>query len=147
MSERALTARSWLQPRAARPSRSRARIRYLLGAICMAISAIMLAPLIASISASLKTTREASAIPPTYFTHQLSLDSYHRLWHYQAGLPTYLFNSGAAASMTIALCILLTVPAGYALARFPIPGKEFVFIFLLLSLIIPYQSLLTPIFF
>jgi multiple sugar transport system permease protein len=123
------------------------RTRYLVGAFCMAICAIMLAPLIVSISASLKTTQEAAAIPPTYLTHQLSLDSYERLWAYQAGLPTYLFNSGATALLTIAFCLSLTVPAGYALARFPIPGKEFLFVFLLLALIIPYQALLTPIFF
>jgi len=122
-------------------------VEYLLGAICLGICAIMLAPLAASISASLKTTQEASAIPPTYITHHLSFDSYQRLWRYQAGLPTYLFNSGGAALLTIAFCLLLTVPAGYALARFPVPGKEFVFIFLLVALIVPYQSLLTPIFF
>jgi multiple sugar transport system permease protein len=32
------------------------------------------------------------------------------------------------------------------LARFPIPGKEVLFVLLLLALIIPYQALLTPIF-
>ena len=56
----------------------------------MAICAIMLAPLVLSISASLKTASEAAAIPPTYFTHHLSFESYQRLWNYQAGLPTYL---------------------------------------------------------
>src|SRR4029077_20862048 len=44
-------------------------------------------------------------------------------------------------------CLLLTIPAGYALARFPVAGKEFIFVYLLLALIVPYQSLLTPIFF
>lgn len=121
--------------------------KYLLGAICLALCAIMLAPLVVSISASLKTTQEAAAIPPTYFTHHLSLDSYQRLWSYQAGLPTYLANSGGTALLTIAFCLVLTAPAGYALARFPIPGKEVIFVFLLLALIVPYQSLLTPIFF
>jgi len=48
--------------------------------------------------------------------------------------------------MTIVITLLLTVPAGYGLARFPIPGKEFIFVLLLLALIIPYQALLTPIF-
>jgi multiple sugar transport system permease protein len=123
------------------------RTRYLLGAICAGLAAIMLAPLVVSISASLKTTQEAAAIPPTYLTHQLSLDSYERLWSYQAGLPTYLINSGGVAFLTIAFCLLLTVPAGYALARFPIPGKEYIFAFLLLALIVPYQALLTPMFF
>jgi multiple sugar transport system permease protein len=127
--------------------RAEDRVRYLAGAICLAICAIMLAPLVVSVSASLKTTQEAAAIPPTYLTHQLSLDSYQRLWSYEAGLPTYLINSGGTALLTIAFCLLLTVPAGYALARFPVPGKEFVFIFLLLALFIPYQALLTPIFF
>jgi multiple sugar transport system permease protein len=72
---------------------------------------------------------------------------YRRLWRYQAGLPTYLENSGGAAFLTIVLCLVLTIPAGYALARFPVPGKEFIFVFLLLALIVPYQSLLTPLFF
>jgi multiple sugar transport system permease protein len=123
------------------------RAKYLLGAICVALSAVMLAPLVVSISASLKTTQEAAAIPPTYFTHQLSLDSYARLWSYQAGLPTYLINSGGVAFLTIAFCLLLTIPAGYSLARYPLPGKEYVFAFLLLALIVPYQALLTPMFF
>ena len=63
-------------------------------------------------------------MPPTYFPHALSLDSYERLWNYQAGLPTYLANSGGAALLTILFCLGLTIPAGYALARFPVPGKE-----------------------
>jgi multiple sugar transport system permease protein len=95
---------------------------------------------------SLKTRAEAAAVPPTYFPSELSLDNYARLWSYQAGLLTYFGNSLATALMTIAFTLLLTIPAGYALARFPIPGKEIIFVFLLLALIIPYQALLTPIF-
>jgi hypothetical protein len=52
-----------------------ARVGYLLGALCLLICAIMLAPLVVSISASLKTTQEAAAIPPTYFTHHLDRKS------------------------------------------------------------------------
>src|SRR5690606_29455027 len=76
----------------------------------------------------------------------LSLDSYQRLWSYQQGLPTYLINSLGAALLTIAFTLLLTVPAAYALARFPIPFKEAIFVVLLLALIVPYQALLTPMF-
>ena len=107
----------------------------------------MLAPLVLSVMASLKSTVEAAAIPPTYFTHELSLDSYAKLWRYQDGLPTYLLNSAVTAVLAIAFSLALTIPAGYALARFPVPGKEYFFIFLLLALIIPYQALITPIFF
>jgi multiple sugar transport system permease protein len=94
----------------------------------------------------LKTTEEAAAVPPTYFPSELSQDNYERLWDYGSGLPRYLANSVITAALTIAMTLALTVPAGYGLARFPIPGKEVIFVFLLLALIIPYQALLTPVF-
>lgn len=123
------------------------RTKYLAGAACIVLCTIMLLPIVVSVLASLKSTVEAAAVPPTYIPHGLSLDSYVRLWSHGAGLPTYLMNSGGAALLTIVFCLVLTIPAGYALARFPIPGKEVFFIVLLLGLIIPYQALLTPLFF
>jgi multiple sugar transport system permease protein len=131
---------------AARARARAGRTRYLLGALCIAICTVMLLPLVMSVLASVKPTAEAAASPPTYLPHALSLDSYQRLWSYQQGLPTYLANSLGTALLAIAFTLLLTVPAAYALARFPIPGKEVVFVFLLLALIVPYQALLTPIF-
>jgi multiple sugar transport system permease protein len=122
------------------------RSRYLLGAVCVAISTVMLLPLVVSMLASVKPTAEAAASPPTYLPHALSLDSYERLWTYQQGLPTYLLNSLGTALLTIAFTLVLTVPAAFALARFPIPGRELIFVFLLLALIVPYQALLTPMF-
>jgi multiple sugar transport system permease protein len=122
------------------------RTRYLLGAICIAICTIMVLPLIMSVLASIKPTAESAASPPTYLPHGVSLDSYERLWSYQQGLPTYLMNSFGTALLTIALTLLLTVPAAYALARFPVPGKEVLFVILLLALIVPYQAMLTPMF-
>jgi multiple sugar transport system permease protein len=96
--------------------------------------------------ASVKPTAEAAASPPTYLPHAISLDSYGRLWSYQQGLPTYLVNSLGTALLAIAFTLVLTVPAAYALARFQIPGKEVIFVVLLLALIVPYQALLTPMF-
>jgi multiple sugar transport system permease protein len=119
---------------------------YLLAAICLALCAVMLLPLLASVLASVKPTEEAAASPPTYVPDAISLDSYARLWTYQEGLLTYLFNSLGTAVLTIGLTLLLTVPAAYALARFPVPGKELIFVVLLLALIVPYQALLTPMF-
>ena len=134
-------------PAAAMRRRLRAgRARYLLGAACVAISTVMLLPLVVSVLASVKPTAEAAASPPTYLPHSLSLDSYQRLWTYQQGLPTYLLNSLGTALLAITFTLALTVPAAYALARFPIPGREVLFVFLLLALIVPYQALLTPMF-
>ena len=122
------------------------RTKYLVGAICLALCTLMLTPLVLSILASVKSTAEAAALPPVYIPSAITLDSYERLWSYQAGLPTYLLNSFGTAFLTIGFVLVLTVPAAYALSRFSIPGKEILFVALLMALIIPYQALLTPMF-
>lgn len=122
------------------------RSKYLLGAICLFICVVMVLPIVLSVLASVKNTAEAAALPPTYVPQAISVDSYARLWTYQAGLPAYLGNSFSTAFLTIAFTLALTVPAGYSLARFKVPGKEVLFIVMLMALIIPYQALLTPMF-
>jgi multiple sugar transport system permease protein len=122
------------------------RTKYLMGALLIFICTVMLLPLLASIFHSIKPPAEAALTPPTFFPSGISFDHYEKLWTYQAGLQVYLRNSFFTAFLTIAMTLGLTVPAGYALARFPIWGKEVIFVFLLMALIIPYQALLTPMF-
>jgi multiple sugar transport system permease protein len=122
------------------------RVSLLLAALCIVVIAIMLFPLLMCFSASVKTAQEASATPPHYWPSAISIENYLKVFHYQAGLPTYLGNSLAVAALTIALCLGLGAPAAYGLARFPVPAKELVFLVLLSALMIPYQALLTPLY-
>ena len=119
---------------------------YLIGAVCVAISALMLAPLVLSLLASIKPPAEAHEVPPNYLPRGITFDNYLKVFDFQAGFATYLGNSLLVAALTIVLCLLLAVPAGYGLARFRIPFKEGWFILLLAPLMIPYQALLTPLY-
>ncbi len=118
----------------------------LFAALCLAIVTIMLFPITMSLLASLKTTADASLVPPHYLPSALSIENYLKVFHYQGGLQSYLFNSLAVAFLTIVMCLLLAVPAGYGLTAFPLPGKEVIFLVLLLGLMAPYQALLTPLY-
>lgn len=140
-----LVAKGFVVPQS-RSRRVGRRLPYLLAAIMVLICLLMVLPLVAAFLASLKTPAEAAAVPPTYLPHALSLDSYQRLWVYQAGMPVYLWNSFATAMLTIIFTLTFGIPAGFALARFPLPMKEGLFVLLLLALIVPYQALLTPTF-
>ena len=119
---------------------------YLIAAIAVAVAALMLAPVAMSFLASIKTVSDAMAVPPHYLPQALSLESYQKIYNYQAGLWVYVGNSVVVAGLAIALVIVLTVPAGYGLARFSFPGKEVLFLLLLLPLMIPYQALLIPLY-
>ena len=117
-----------------------------LAVISLAVIALMLFPLVMTFLSSIKTAAEASAVPPHYLPSTLSLENYLKVLHYQAGLGTYLFNSFAVAFLTILLCLVLAVPAGYGLARFRIPARETIFLLLLSGMMVPYQALLTPLY-
>jgi multiple sugar transport system permease protein len=121
-------------------------VRYLVGAIAVFVAALMLAPIVLSFLASVKTPADASAVPPNYLPRALSLENYDKVFHFGAGLWTYVANSLGVAALTIIFCLVLSVPAGFALARFKIPAKEVIFLILLTPLMIPYQALLTPLY-
>ena len=133
----------------ATPALRKPRVRrgeYLVAAICVAVIAIMLWPLVMSFFASIKTPAEAAQVPPTYLPHSLSLDNYREIAAYHAGLWSYVWNSLSVAGLTILFCLGLSVPAGYALARFPLPFKEGIFLILLASMMLPFQALLIPLY-
>ena len=117
-----------------------------IAVIALAISALTLLPLVMTFLASIKPPAEASAVPPHYLPSALSIENYQKVVHYQAGLGTYLFNSVAVAFLTIVLCLVLAIPAGYGLARFRMPGREAIFVLLLSGMMVPYQALLTPLY-
>jgi len=119
---------------------------YLAGAVCVAIITIMMMPIVLSFLASIKPSAEARQSPPSYIPSALSIENYLKVFEYQAGLWTYVSNSLWVAGLTIVLCLALSIPAGYGLARFKIWGKELWFILLLAPLMIPYQALLTPLY-
>jgi len=116
------------------------------GVLALAVSALTLLPLVLTFLSSVKTPVEASAVPPHYLPSALSIANYLKVFHYQAGLGTYLFNSLAVAFLTIVMCLALAIPAGYGLARFRIPAREAIFVLLLSAMMVPYQALLTPLY-
>lgn len=128
-----------------RPLRRRAT-GWLVAAICIAVIAVMLAPLVMSILASFRPLSETSAVPPSYLPSSFSLENYRKVANYQQGIWVYVRNSALVAGLTILLCLSLSVPAGYALARFPVPGKELWFLLILAPMMVPYQALLVPIY-
>jgi multiple sugar transport system permease protein len=128
-----------------RPFARRAK-GWLVAALCLVVIMVMLLPLVMSGLASLRPLSETSAVPPTYLPSALSLENYRKVADYQQGIWVYVRNSTLVAGMTIVLCLLLSVPAGFALARFPVPAKEFWFLLILMPMMVPYQALLVPLY-
>ncbi|TFD56988.1 carbohydrate ABC transporter permease [Cryobacterium sp. Hh7] len=74
------------------------------------------------------------------------LDNYNRLIEYGVGLGQYVWNSTVVTTITVVGTLLITVLAGYALARFNFPGKNLLFLGALAILMIPHPTILVPLY-
>ncbi|MBU1306276.1 MAG: carbohydrate ABC transporter permease [Alphaproteobacteria bacterium] len=105
-----------------------------------------LAPIVWSVANSFKPAAAALADPVSLFSQTFSLENYRRLEGVGAGWTTYAANSVMIALGTVALTIAVAVPAGYGFSKFRFPGQTALFIVAMATLMIPFQSILTPLF-
>lgn len=128
-------------------SRMRRRVGLIaLYAVAIALAVLFLFPIVWSTLTSIKPPAEASATPPTYLPSSITFDNYIKLNKYGAGIARYVFNSASVALITVFGTIILSTLAGYGFSRFQFPAKNVLFIMVLAALMIPFQSILTPLF-
>lgn len=101
---------------------------------------IFLFPLVWSAIASV------SPQPGTAQTVGYGLGNYATLFEFQAGLPTFLLNSVIVSGLTVVVTLVVSSMGGYAFARFDFPGKNVLFLVTLAILMVPYATLLIPLF-
>jgi multiple sugar transport system permease protein len=75
-----------------------------------------------------------------------SVQSYDNLSQYGAGIWTYTGNSLAVSAATVAVSVVISLLAGYGFSRFHFPFKNTLFVMIISSVMIPFQSILTPLF-
>jgi multiple sugar transport system permease protein len=116
-------------------------------AIAIAVAAFFLFPLYWSIISSLKAPAEAISSDVTYWPKQFSIESYLQIADRGAGgIFSALGNSLIVTLLTIAIAGVVSTLAGYAFSRFRFPGSPVLFVLILLVLMIPFQSILIPLY-
>lgn len=115
-------------------------------AVSILFAIFFLMPIVWSFANSFKPAAEALANPAALFSKAFSLENYRRLESVGAGWYVYAGNSILIASGTIILTVLVSVPAGYGFAKFRFPGQSLIFVVVMATMMIPFQSILTPLF-
>jgi len=72
--------------------------------------------------------------------------NYRTLASYQDGIATYLLNSVIVSGLTVVFTLVVSLSGGYAFARFRFPGKDLLFLTTLGILMVPYATLLIPLY-
>jgi multiple sugar transport system permease protein len=102
---------------------------------------IMILPLIWMLSASFKPMSEIIQVPPTWVPKAFTLNNYREMF---VAFPfgRYFLNSVITTGSIILVTLLASTTAGYALAKFRLPGANIIFFLFLTSLMVPFQSLM-----
>ncbi|MEI5527963.1 carbohydrate ABC transporter permease [Streptomyces brasiliscabiei] len=92
------------------------------------------------------TWASVSPQPGTAQESGYGLGNYRTLLEYDAGLWQYLLNSTVVSALTVVLTLGVSLLGGYAFARFDFPGKNLLFLLTLAILMVPYATLLIPLY-
>lgn len=109
------------------------------------LSFIWLVPFISMIATSFKTPPDITAHPVSLIPHPFTWEHYTRVFD-EVPLVLYYMNSALVTVVVIITTLLLSSMAGFAFGKYSFPGKEIFFIFLLSTLIVPFQTYMIPLY-
>jgi multiple sugar transport system permease protein len=115
----------------------------LIYLILFAGSVIFIAPFMWMVTASFQDMGDIFRWPPSWIPRNPSLDNYTRFFE-QERVARYFFNSAFVALAVTALQLFTSSLAAYTFAKRRFPGRDFLFIVALATMMIPGQVTLIP---
>jgi multiple sugar transport system permease protein len=119
--------------------------RTLLYAALIVTSLLMIAPFYWTLSTSFKPTADVFASPPKWIPDPWTLANYEDVFTL---LPfgRYFLNSVIVTGSIVALNVVFDTAAAYAFAKLRFPGRNVLFFLLLITLMVPFQVNLIPLY-
>lgn len=97
------------------------------------------------ITSSIRNETDLFTIPPKLISFKNSLSNYAYVLT-RTRIPQYMLNSVIISVLATAMCLVVSMPAGYALARFSFKGKSAVSSGILLFKLLPQTTTLIPLY-
>lgn len=120
-------------------------IRTIIGIIVAVVVIWSLFPLL---YLSIISFAGLGALPTTLqLPKRLTLDNWRDVLYGEAAIWPYMLNSLIIAAVTIVITLLIAFPAAYSFSRFRTRTNRVIFVLLLFFRMVPYISLIIPIFF
>jgi ABC-type glycerol-3-phosphate transport system permease component len=107
--------------------------------------AISILPLLWTLSSSLKEPADIFASPPTLIPTPVVLDNFRDVFD-QYPVARWTINSIVISLVATTLGVLVSAMAGFAFAKYEFRGREVLFRIVILALIIPFITLVVPLF-
>lgn len=123
------------------------KISLILGYILLAGGAVsMIVPFLWMVSVSFMLDSQIFSIPPAIFPNPLIFDNYTNVFS-NINITKFFLNSLFVALLTTVFQVIFSAFAGYAFARARFRGRDLLFFLFLLTMMIPPQVNIIPLFF
>ncbi|QDL06691.1 carbohydrate ABC transporter permease [Brasilonema octagenarum UFV-E1] len=120
--------------------------RLLIYVPLVVIAVLTLFPLFWLISTALKSSTEnIFQSPPQLLPSQPTIDNFVNVWQTNP-FGQYLFNSTLVAVLTVCLNLIFCALAAYPLARLSFPGRDWIFLAIVCTIMIPFQIVMIPLY-
>lgn len=119
------------------------RLRVVLYLALTLGAIVMLLPFLYMVSTSVNPARWTMPDPPTLWPAGATFDNYLRAWN-EAGFQHYVVNSVIVSAVTLVLTFWVSTTSAYAFARLRFPGRERIFSFYLVTMMVPGMVALLP---
>ena len=119
--------------------------RVAAGRQSLLIGLLMLLPIIWMVFTAFKPETDIVPYPPTLWPREFTLDHYVDVWKRIPFARLYVNTIIFAGGVTL-ISLFFDSMAAYALARIAFPGRDFVFVGILLPLMLPFQVTLIPLY-
>jgi alpha-1,4-digalacturonate transport system permease protein len=117
----------------------------LVYAALIALSVLVLAPIVWFVLSSFKTNTELAQRPPRLLPHSFGLTNYTEALS-QFDFWVYLRNSTVVTVGATLLTLVINSMAAYALAKYNFRGRDLLFLVTLGTIMIPLQIILIPVY-
>lgn len=104
-----------------------------------------LIPAVWMVVTSFKTNAEVFTFPPRLFPERPQFDNYPRALSARP-FGRYLLNSFFASGVSAVITVLLSLSAGYGFAHFKFPGQRTLFVAILATIMIPFETIAVPLY-
>jgi ABC-type glycerol-3-phosphate transport system permease component len=103
-------------------------------------------PVYFMVSSAFKAENEILAIPIHWVPHEFAWFGEFQRAMEIARLDRYVWNSALLSFVNVVCTLLFSAMAGYGFAKFDLPFKNFLFFFVISTMMIPQQILVVPLF-
>ncbi|MCB7064690.1 carbohydrate ABC transporter permease [Enterocloster citroniae] len=111
------------------------------------LSILFMLPLYWAAATSLKGKGEIYQVPPTLVPHIPSLENYVKIFTLENGIYLRYFMNSVMITICSILCTaVVSIAAGYGLSKLKLRGGKIMLACILAAIMIPFQTLLTPLY-